>query len=126
MNRRFGFGRRRRMGADSTSSMRPDTCLASRASPPPPKRPMGLRSQTRSQPRRRSPTDRVAIVLLPPLEFASDVLPVTLILQVRGAVPTSAVDLVRYAPAVTQAVLALLALLSLISWTVMFTVWRQI
>ena len=51
---------------------------------------------------------------------------VSLILQVRGAVPSTPVDLVRNASALTQGVLAFLALLSLISWTVMFTVWRQI
>lgn len=47
-------------------------------------------------------------------------------MQVRGAVPSTPVDLVRNASGLTQGVLAFLALLSLISWTVMFTVWRQI
>src|SRR5258708_35965655 len=47
-------------------------------------------------------------------------------LQVRGAVPSTPVDLVRNASPLTQGVLAFLALLSLISWTVMLTVWRQI
>jgi biopolymer transport protein TolQ len=51
---------------------------------------------------------------------------VSLILQVRGAVPSTPVDLVRNASPLTQGVLAFLALLSLISWTVMLTVWRQI
>jgi biopolymer transport protein TolQ len=54
------------------------------------------------------------------------VLSVSLILQVRGAVPSTPVDLVRNASTLTQGVLAFLALLSVISWTVMFTVWRQI
>src|SRR5258708_28364936 len=46
-------------------------------------------------------------------------------LQVRGAVPSTPVDLVRNASPLTQGVLAFLALLSLVSWTVMLTVWRQ-
>ena len=49
-----------------------------------------------------------------------------LILQTRGAVASSPVDLVRNAGPMTQGVLAFLALLSLVSWTVMFAVWRQI
>ncbi|HEY6220451.1 MAG TPA: MotA/TolQ/ExbB proton channel family protein [Gemmatimonadaceae bacterium] len=48
------------------------------------------------------------------------------VLQARGAVPSSPVELVRNAGAMTQAVLAFLAFLSLVSWTVMFAVWRQI
>src|SRR5207237_9385776 len=116
-SRRFDSERRPPTVADSTSSTRPDICSASRASRSSPKRRTGLRSQRRSRLRQRSPIDFSATVLLPPPAFASDVLSVNLILQVRGAVPTSAVDLVRNAPAVTQAVLALLALLSLISWT---------
>jgi biopolymer transport protein TolQ len=49
-----------------------------------------------------------------------------LILQARGAVPSTPVELVTTASVLTQGVLAFLALLSLISWTVMFAVWRQI
>src|SRR5258708_15524303 len=47
-------------------------------------------------------------------------------LQVRGAVPSTPVDLVRNASPLTQGVLAFLALLSLVSWRVVWTVWRQI
>jgi biopolymer transport protein TolQ len=50
----------------------------------------------------------------------------TLILQARGAVASTPLELVTNASPLTQAVLAFLALLSLISWTVMLTVWRQI
>ena len=44
----------------------------------------------------------------------------------RGAVPTSPVDLVLDASMVTQIVLVLLALLSLLSWSIMFGVWRSL
>jgi biopolymer transport protein TolQ len=54
------------------------------------------------------------------------VLITTLLLQVRGAIPSSPVELVRTSGVLTQSVLAFLALLSLVSWTVMFAVWRQI
>jgi len=46
-------------------------------------------------------------------------------MQARGAIATTPIDLVRNASALTQGVLAFLALLSLISWTVMLAVWRQ-
>ena len=46
--------------------------------------------------------------------------------QVGGAVPSSPAELIRHASALTQAVLILLALLSLISWAVMFGAWREI
>jgi biopolymer transport protein TolQ len=50
----------------------------------------------------------------------------TLVLQARGAIPSTPVELIRTAGPMTQSVLAFLALLSLVSWTVMFIVWRQI
>lgn len=50
----------------------------------------------------------------------------TLILQARGAIPSTPTELILTAGVMTQSVLAFLALLSLISWTVMFVVWRQI
>ena len=46
-------------------------------------------------------------------------------LQVRGAVPTSAVEMVTQATTVTQAVLVVLALLSLVSWAVMLLKWLE-
>jgi biopolymer transport protein TolQ len=49
-----------------------------------------------------------------------------LLLQARGAIPSSPSELILTAGVMTQSVLAFLALLSLISWTVMFVVWRQI
>src|SRR3954468_14089814 len=49
-----------------------------------------------------------------------------LFLQARGAIPSSPTELILTSSVMTQGVLAFLALLSLISWTVMFTVWRQI
>ena len=44
----------------------------------------------------------------------------------RGAVPASPVDLVRSATTVTQVVLGILAALSLLSWAIMFGVWRSL
>lgn len=43
----------------------------------------------------------------------------------RGAVPATPVDLVLSATTVTQVVLILLAFLSLLSWSIMFGVWRS-
>lgn len=51
---------------------------------------------------------------------------IPLYLQARGAIPTSAWELVTASDHVTKAVLLLLAVLSLISWAVMFSVGRQI
>jgi biopolymer transport protein TolQ len=48
------------------------------------------------------------------------------LLQIGGAVPSSPEELIRHASGLTQAVLILLALLSLISWAVMFGAWREI
>ena len=49
-----------------------------------------------------------------------------LFLQARGAIPSSPSELILTAGLMTQTVLGFLALLSLVSWTVMFVVWRQI
>lgn len=49
-----------------------------------------------------------------------------LLVQVGGAIPATPVELIRQATAVTQAVLVILALLSLISWAVIFGVWLQL
>jgi biopolymer transport protein TolQ len=50
-----------------------------------------------------------------------------MLLQVaRGAVPTSPLDLILGASTVTQFVLVLLAVLSLLSWSIMFGVWRSL
>jgi biopolymer transport protein TolQ len=52
---------------------------------------------------------------------------VPLLLQAsRGAVPATPVDLILSATAVTQAVLVVLAFLSLLSWAIMFGVWRSL
>jgi biopolymer transport protein TolQ len=48
------------------------------------------------------------------------------LLQIGGAVPSSPGELIRHASGLTQAVLVLLGLLSLISWAVMFGAWREI
>jgi biopolymer transport protein TolQ len=44
----------------------------------------------------------------------------------RGAVPASPIDLVLSATTVTQVVLGVLAALSLLSWAIMFGVWRTL
>src|SRR5947208_3770 len=50
-----------------------------------------------------------------------------MLLQVsRGAIPSSPMDLVLNATTVTQVVLILLALLSLLSWAIIFGVWRSL
>lgn len=48
------------------------------------------------------------------------------LLQIGGGVPSSPAELIRHASGLTQGVLILLALLSLISWAVMFGAWREI
>ena len=50
--------------------------------------------------------------------------PMFLLLQ--GAIPTTPVDLIRQSTAVTQVVLVVLAVLSLISWGVIFWTWVQV
>jgi len=47
-------------------------------------------------------------------------------LQVRGAVPSTPVELVTNATTATQIVLAVLVFLSLLSWAIMFGVWRSL
>src|SRR5918998_2040962 len=51
---------------------------------------------------------------------------VNALLQIGGAVPSSPGELIRHASGLTQAVLILLVLLSLVSWAVMFGAWREI
>ncbi|HEY8176002.1 MAG TPA: MotA/TolQ/ExbB proton channel family protein [Gemmatimonadaceae bacterium] len=51
---------------------------------------------------------------------------VQLLLQVSGAIPTTPLDLIRQSTVITRAVLVVLALLSLISWAVIFGVWIQL
>src|SRR5687767_7689550 len=46
--------------------------------------------------------------------------------QVQGAIPTTPMELIRQSTPVTQVVLVVLALLSLISWAVIFGVWIQL
>ena len=47
-------------------------------------------------------------------------------LQVAGAVPNTFPDMVRNATVFTQGVLVVLAVLSLVSWAIMFAAWRQL
>ena len=49
-----------------------------------------------------------------------------LILQVGGAIPATPFELIRQSTPLTQAVLIILAMLSLISWAVIFGVWIQL
>jgi biopolymer transport protein TolQ len=49
-----------------------------------------------------------------------------LLQSVRGAIPSSPIDLVLSATTVTQVVLIVLAVLSLLSWSIMFGVWRSL
>jgi len=51
-------------------------------------------------------------------------MPLLLLQAARGAVPSNVVDLVMSATTVTQVVLIILACLSLLSWSIMFGVWR--
>lgn len=51
---------------------------------------------------------------------------VPLALQLRGAVPSGLIELILNATVVTKVVLILLACLSLLSWAVMFGVWRAL
>lgn len=48
------------------------------------------------------------------------------IAQVQGAIPTTPMELIRQSTTVTQVVLVVLAVLSLISWAVIFGVWIQL
>ena len=50
----------------------------------------------------------------------------SLLLQLRGAVPTTPWELISSATPLTKAVLVLLALLSLLSWSIMFSLWREL
>jgi biopolymer transport protein TolQ len=48
------------------------------------------------------------------------------LLQIRGAVPTTPAELITGASTLTQVVLAILAILSLLSWAIMFALWREL
>ena len=47
-------------------------------------------------------------------------------LQLRGAVPTTPLELITGATTLTKGVLIILALLSLLSWAIMFALWREL
>src|SRR5438270_3819876 len=49
-----------------------------------------------------------------------------MLLQAPGAIPSSPWELVAHATTVTQVVLGFLAALSLLSWSIMFGVWRSL
>lgn len=49
-----------------------------------------------------------------------------LLLQVQGAIPTTPMELIRQSTVVTQVVLIVLAVLSLVSWAMIFGVWAQL
>ena len=48
-----------------------------------------------------------------------------ILMQVGGAVPTSAIDMVRQASLVTRIVLVFLLVLSLVSWAIMLAKWIE-
>ena len=50
----------------------------------------------------------------------------TLLLQIRGAVPSTPVELITDASTLTQVVLSVLAVLSLLSWAMMLALWREL
>ena len=47
-------------------------------------------------------------------------------LQLRGAVPSTPVELITGATTLTKGVLIILAVLSLLSWAIMFALWREL
>jgi len=47
-------------------------------------------------------------------------------LQLRGAVPSTPLELITGATTLTKGVLIILALLSLLSWAIMFALWREL
>jgi biopolymer transport protein TolQ len=47
-------------------------------------------------------------------------------LQIRGAVPSTPIELITGATTLTQVVLIVLALLSLLSWAIMLALWREL
>ena len=48
------------------------------------------------------------------------------LLQLRGAVPTTPMELITGATTLTKMVLIVLAVLSLLSWAIMFALWREL
>lgn len=59
------------------------------------------------------------------LPLSSDVQPDMALLQISGAVPTSPTELVTHATPLTQFVLVVLVVLSLLSWAVMIAKWLE-
>ena len=51
---------------------------------------------------------------------------VAVAMQLRGAVPSTPVELITGATTLTKGVLIILAVLSLLSWAVMFALWREL
>jgi len=49
-----------------------------------------------------------------------------ILLQIRGAVPSTPIELITGATMLTKVVLVILALLSLLSWAIMFALWREL
>src|SRR5690348_15726067 len=49
-----------------------------------------------------------------------------ILLQIRGAVPATPIELITGATMLTKVVLVILALLSLLSWAIMFALWREL
>jgi biopolymer transport protein ExbB/TolQ len=47
-------------------------------------------------------------------------------LQLRGAVPSTPLELITGATTLTKGVLIILAVLSLLSWAIMFALWREL
>ena len=52
--------------------------------------------------------------------------PLPIVMQVQGAIPTTPMELIRQSTTVTQVVLVVLAVLSLISWAIIVGVWIQL
>ena len=48
------------------------------------------------------------------------------LLQIRGAVPATPIELITDATTLTKGVLVILVLLSLLSWAIMFALWREL
>src|SRR5207248_1571988 len=58
--------------------------------------------------------------------LAGEAMTTTLLLQMRGAVPSTPLELITDASTLTQVVLIILALLSLLSWAMMLALWREL
>ena len=69
---------------------------------------------------------RQSDLIFPTTVFPVNVTILPMLIQAPGAVPSSPWELITHATTVTQVVLAFLALLSLLSWSIMFGVWRAL